>query len=57
MDPDPEDDLNHEIDQSDGFDIEDAFFTGSLIGYAYKEGKDKRRKQKDASSNEPPDID
>ena len=55
---DPEmDDLNQEDDQNDGFDVEDAFFTGGLFGFAYEEGKRERRKRKKDVWEDSSDID
>jgi hypothetical protein len=56
-DPDFNDELNQEDDKNDGFDVEDAFFTGGLFGFAYEEGKLKRRRRKNADSDNPSDID
>ena len=56
-DTDFNDELNQEDDQNDGFDIEDAFFAGGLIGFAYEEGKRERRKRKSHGSDVPSDID
>ncbi len=58
-DPDFNDELNQEDDQNDGFDVEDAFYTGSLFGFAYEEGRlrGEKRKRKNADSDDPSDID
>ena len=55
-DTDFNDDLIQEDDQNDGFDVEDAFYTGGLFGFAYEEGKRERRKRKDTGSDDPSDI-
>ena len=57
VDSDFNDDLIQEDDQNDGFDVEDAFFTGGLFGFAYEEGKRKRRRWKNTDPDDPSDID
>ena len=57
LDPDINDDQSQEDDENNGFDIEDAFFTGGLFGFAYEEGKRERRRKKDLGSDDPSDID
>ena len=55
-DLDFDDDLNQEDDQSDGFDVADAFFTGGLFGFAYEEGRRERRKRRNTELDKYDDI-
>ena len=56
-DPNFNDELNQEDDQNDGFDVEDAFYIGGLIGFAYEEGKRERcKRRKNSDSDDPSDI-
>ena len=56
-DPDFNDELNQDDDQNDGFDVEDAYWSGVGLGFAYKEGRRERRKRrKNSDSNDPSDI-
>ena len=57
LNPDQIDELNQDDDQNDGFDVEDAFFTGGLFGFAYEEGRRKRQKRRSSGSDDPSDID
>jgi len=58
-DPAFEGDSNEEEPEGDGFDAENAFFVGSLLGFAYEEGRlrEEKRKRKNADSDDPSDID
>ena len=47
----PDGDSNEEEPEGDGFDSENAFFAGSLLGFAYEAGRRKRRKARANSSN------
>ena len=51
-----DDDLIQEDNQNDGFDVEYAFFTGGLFGFAYEEGKQERRKRRSPGSDDSSDI-
>ena len=42
VDPDFNDDPNQENDQSDGFDWDEAYWSGVGIGFSYEEGRRKR---------------
>ena len=54
-----EGDSNEEEPEGDGFDTEKAFFVGSLLGFAYEEGRlrEEKRKRKNVDSDNPSDID
>jgi hypothetical protein len=55
---DPEiNEQNQEDDQNDGFDWDDAYWSGVGLGWVYEEGKLKRRRRKNADSDNPSDID
>ena len=56
-DPDFNDELNQEDEQSDNFGWDETYWIGSAIWYGYEEGRRKRRKRKDADSEDPSDID
>ena len=57
-DPALEGDSNEEEPEGDGFDAENAFFVGSLLGFAYEDGRRERRKRrKNSDSDDPSDID
>jgi len=56
-DPLSDKDLMQGDDQSDGFDVEDAFFAGSLVGFAYEEGRRDRRKRRNKAMDKPEEID
>ena len=55
MDLTQDDDLNQENDRSAGFDIEDAYWSGVGLGFAYEEGQPEWRKRK-KDSNDPSDV-
>ena len=51
-------DSNKDEPICDEFDVEDAFVVGGLMGWAYEEGRQERRKRrKNSDSNDPSDID
>ena len=58
-DPALEGDSNEEESEGDRFDAENAFFVGSLLGFAYEEGRlrEEKRKRKNADSDDTSDID
>lgn len=51
MDSDPEE------DESDEMSWDEAFWSGACLGFAYEEGRLKRRKQKNSDSGDPSEID
>jgi len=57
-DPVQDGDANGEESEGDGFDAENAFFAGNLLGFAYEEGqlREEKRKRKNAVSDDPSDI-
>ena len=56
-DPDFDDDLNQEDDHSDGFDWDQVYWSGVGLGFAYEEGRLKRRKRKNPGSDDTSNID
>ena len=58
-DPALEGDANEEEPEGDGFDAQNAFFVGSLFGFAYEEGRlrEEKRKRKNADSDDSSVID
>jgi hypothetical protein len=57
MDHSSEDDLDHKDEQNDELSWDEAYWIGTGIGWAYEEGKWKRRKKKEFGTNESSDID
>ena len=58
-DPALERDSSEEEPEVDGFDAENAYFVGSLLGFAYEEGqlREEKRKRKNTDSDDSSVID
>ena len=52
-----DDNLDQNDDQHDGFDIQDAYWSGVGLGFWYEEARRERRKRKETDPDDPSDID